>query len=62
MRKHNITVVVNCTRDLPFRFPNQTHMRLPVHDAYDETLRLFELWKTAIPRISRYLDQNRVGA
>lgn len=57
MRKHNIHVVVNCTRDLPFRFTDHVHMRLPVDDAYTDTLPLFELWKTAIPRISRHIDK-----
>lgn len=59
MKKHNISVVVNCTRDLPFRFNSQTHIRLPVDDAYEHTLRLFDNWKTAIPRVSCYIDQGR---
>ena len=59
MKKHNITVVINCTRDLPFRFNTQSHIRLPVDDAYEHTLRLFEHWKTAVPRISSYIDQGR---
>lgn len=56
MRHHRISLVVNCTKDLPFRFPAQTHMRLAVDDAYEDTVRLFTLWKTAVPRISRAMD------
>lgn len=59
MQNHKIGVVVNCTRDLPFRFSKQIHMRLAVDDAYEHTLRLFEYWKTAVPRISRYLDSHQ---
>ena len=59
MRRNSISVVVNCTRDLPFRFPKQTHIRLPVDDAYAHTLRLFDMWKAEVPRISRHLDQHR---
>lgn len=57
MRKHGIDTVVNCTKHLPFRFHNQTHIRLPVDDAYDETIPLFNLWKTQVPRISSLIDR-----
>ena len=57
MRRHEIDTVVNCTKDLPFRFPTQTHIRLPVDDAYDQTLPLFQMWKTQVPRISTLLDR-----
>lgn len=59
MQKHRISVVVNCTRDLPFRFASQTHIRLGVDDAYDHTVRLFDMWKAAVPRISQYIDHGR---
>ena len=60
MQKHKIAVVVNCTRDLPFRFPKQMiQMRLAVHDAYDETVRLYNMWKTAVPIISHYIDDHK---
>lgn len=59
MRRHDISFVVNCTRDLPFKFPTQDHLRLAVDDAYAETLRLFNLWKTAVPRISRAIDAGK---
>ena len=61
MTRNDIRAVVNCSKNLPFRFPEQRHIRLPVDDAFYDTLPLFVLWKTAVPRIDALLsNQKRV--
>lgn len=34
--RHGVALVVNCTRDLPFRVPGVRAHRVPVHDSPDE--------------------------
>ncbi len=36
MRRHNIRHVINCTRDVPFRFPRLNGFRIAVDDDFDE--------------------------
>lgn len=35
-RRHGVTLVVNCTRDLPPLLQNVTHLRVPVDDTPDD--------------------------
>ena len=38
-RRHGVTLVVNCTRNLPPLLQNVTHLRVPVDDTPDDAER-----------------------
>lgn len=45
LRQNNISVVFNCTKDLPFHSTIQRRYRVPVHDNLEtEEIRNLELW------------------
>lgn len=49
LRKHNITVVFNCTKNLPFSHIIPIKYRIPVDDNLEEVeIRNMELWSTEI--------------
>jgi protein tyrosine phosphatase len=40
----NITMVVNCTKDIPFYYDNKTNIRIDVNDVPDETYNMLYYW------------------
>lgn len=53
-QRHNIGLVVNCTRDLPFLVPRTTRYRVPVDDTEDEADTMMQ----HLPRALFLIDQH----
>jgi len=58
-KKHNIKVVFNCSKDIPFSIPGTVKIRLPVDDSPDEVVHLFNLWKKAVPLMDKHIRAGR---
>lgn len=55
MKKHNIQLIVNCSRDIPFSFPNIEGYRVPVHDSKTEKNTILKHWPTTSVAIDEVL-------
>lgn len=53
--RHGVTLVVNCTRDLPFVLPGVRQVRVPVHDHPDESDDMLEHLPAALKAIDEEL-------
>lgn len=49
--RHGVTLVVNCTRDLPFVLPRVRHVRVPVDDHADDWADMLEHLPDALKAI-----------
>jgi hypothetical protein len=62
LRKNNITVIINCTKDLPILPLSGVYKyRLPVHDnlEHSEIATMTELLANILPKIDRYYRSGR---
>lgn len=44
MKKHDIQLIINCSRDIPFSFKHIKGYRVPVHDSKSETNIIMKHW------------------
>lgn len=58
-RRHNISLVVNCTRDIPFSVPGVARYRVPVDDHPDEAADMLEHLPAVTAMIDRHLQAGR---
>lgn len=56
--QHRIGLVVNCSRDVPFKFANIQGFRIPVHDDPSENENLLNNLPGAVAAIEHYLQSN----
>ena len=59
MKKHNIKLIVNCSRDIPFSFQNIEGYRVPVHDSKAETDIILKHWPTTSVAIDEVLRRGQ---
>ena len=59
MKKHNIKLIINCSKDIPFSFPNIEGYRVPVHDSKAETDVITKHWLTTSIAIDEVLRRKQ---
>jgi dual specificity phosphatase 12 len=52
--RHNVGLVINCTRDLPFKIPNVHHYRVPVNDDSTD----WEVMADHLPDVMSLIDES----
>lgn len=55
MKKHDIQLIVNCSRDIPFSFKKIKGYRVPVHDSKSETETILSHWPATSVAIDEVL-------
>lgn len=55
--KHNVGLIVNCTRDIPFTVPGVKHVRVPLHDSPAETSTFLRHFAKAVGAIDEHLQK-----
>lgn len=56
-KRHGVTLVVNCTRDLPFVVPGVQRVRVAVHDSEEEADDMLAHLPRAVAQIDRHLRE-----
>ena len=59
MKKHNIKLIINCSKDIPFSFPNIKGYRVPVHDSKSETDNIVAHWPVTCVAIDEVLRRGQ---
>lgn len=58
-RRHNIGLVVNCTRDIPFAVPGVSHYRVPVDDRPDDSADMLKHLAAATAMIDDFISSGK---
>lgn len=56
-RQHGVGLIVNCTRDIPFKVPGVKYIRVPVHDTPSEAKTMAVHLRKAVLAIDHHLEK-----
>ena len=56
-RRHGVSLVVNCTRNIPFKVPGIKHYRVPIDDHRDERVTFVKHLPRAVALIDEHLSK-----
>lgn len=53
----NFSMVINCTKDVPFYSDTTVNIRIPVNDTPDEAMKIIEHWNGCLDTIAKEIEK-----